>query len=158
MAAALRHVPYPDLPALARPRRLRQPARNVFPLLAAAAVERGDALVRVWSAGCASGEEPYSLRLAWNLHAEAAFPSVGVHIIATDVDETMLTRAKAGLYRRGSFRDLPPELVDRAFRCSDDLYEIRAEFRRDIAFLLQDIRSEMPEGPFDPDFPDRLPI
>lgn len=124
-------------------------ARDVFPLLAAAAVERGDALVRVWSAGCASGEEPYSLRLAWNLHAEAAFPSVGVHIIATDVDETMLTRAKAGLYRRGSFRDLPPELVDRAFRCSDDLYEIRAEFRRDIAFLLQDIRSEMPEGPFD---------
>ena len=124
-------------------------ARDVFPLLAAAAVERGDALVRVWSAGCASGEEPYSLRLAWNLHAEAAFPSVGVHIIATDVDETMLTRAKAGLYRRGSFRDLPPELVDRAFRCPDDLYEIRAEFRRDIAFLLQDIRSEMPEGPFD---------
>ena len=68
-----------------------------------------------------------SLRLAWNLHAEAALPSVGVHIIATDVDETMLTRARAGLYRPGSFRDLPPELVDRAFRCPDDLYEIRPE-------------------------------
>jgi chemotaxis protein methyltransferase CheR len=124
-------------------------ARDVFPALAAAAVERGDTRVRVWSAGCASGEEPYSLRFAWNLHAEAAFPSVGVRIVATDVDETMLTRAEAGLYRRGSFRDMPPELVDRAFRRLDDLYEIRTEFRRDIAFLLQDIRSEMPEGPFD---------
>ena len=124
-------------------------AREVFPALAAAALERGDALVRVWSVGCASGEEPYSLRLAWSLHAEAAFPSVGVRIVATDVDETMLARAEAGLYRRGSFRDMPPELVDRAFRQSDDLYEIRPEFRRDIAFLLQDIQSEMPEGPFD---------
>jgi chemotaxis protein methyltransferase CheR len=101
-------------------------ARDVFPALAAAAVERGDTRVRVWSAGCASGG-----------------------IVATDVDETMLTRAEAGLYRRGSFRDMPPELVDRAFRRLDDLYEIRTEFRRDIAFLLQDIRSEMPEGPFD---------
>ena len=124
-------------------------ARDVFPALAAAAEERGEALVRVWSAGCASGEEPYSLRLAWNLHAEAAFPSVGVRIVATDVDEAMLARAEAGLYRRSSVHDLPPELVDRAFRRSDDLYAIRAEFRRDIAFLLQDIRSEMPEGPFD---------
>jgi chemotaxis protein methyltransferase CheR len=109
-------------------------ARDIFPALAAAALERGDTRVRVWSAGCASGEEAYSLLLAWSLHAEAAFPSVGVRIVATDVDETMLTRAEAGLYRRGSFRDMPPELVDRAFR---------------LAFLLQDIRSEMPEGPFD---------
>jgi chemotaxis protein methyltransferase CheR len=81
--------------------------------------------------------------------ARDIFPALAAGIVATDVDETMLTRAEAGLYRRGSFRDMPPELVDRAFRQSGDLYEIRAEFRRDIAFLLQDIRSEMPEGPFD---------
>jgi chemotaxis protein methyltransferase CheR len=124
-------------------------AAEVLPALAAAAIDRGQTQVRVWSAGCASGEEPYSLRLAWSLVAEGGFPSVGVHIIATDADDTMLARAEAGLYRSSSLHELAPEMVDRAFRRTGDLHEIRPEFRRDIVFLRQDIRSEMPDGPFD---------
>jgi len=122
---------------------------EVLPTLAAAALERGQTKVRVWSAGCASGEEPYSLRLAWRLVAEGEFPSVGISIIATDANEAMLARAEAGRYRQSSLHDLPPELVDRAFGRTGDLHQIRPELRRDIVFLRQDIRSKMPEGPFD---------
>ncbi|WP_343116371.1 CheR family methyltransferase [Ostreiculturibacter nitratireducens] len=124
-------------------------ASVVLPALAEAAMERGDTHVRVWSAGSASGEEPYSLRLAWSDRAEAAFPSLSVRILATDIDEMMLSRAAAGIYGRGSIREVPPDLVGRAFRRSDDLYEIREEFRRDVTFLRQDIRREMPEELFD---------
>ena len=95
------------------------------------------------------GEEPYSLRLAWSLAAEAAFPQLGVEIVATEIDDVMLRRSAAGLYQRGSLHDLPRHLLDMAFRRSDDLYEFRACYRRDITFLQQDIRTEMPDGPFD---------
>ncbi|WP_188898549.1 CheR family methyltransferase [Caldovatus sediminis] len=124
-------------------------AHDVLPALAAAARDRGDRSLSIWSAGCASGEEPYSLRLAWRVDAEAAFPSLGITIVATDVDETLLARARAGLYRRGSLRDLPPRLVGLAFEVSDGLYRVREWLRRDVTFLRQDIRRDLPDGPFD---------
>ena len=111
--------------------------------------DRGDSAVRAWSAGCASGEEPYSLRLAWSLCAEPAFPDVRIDIVATDVDETLLARARRGLYRPSSLRDLPCSLAERAFRRSGDLFELRPELRRDIAFSRQDIRTEAPDAKFD---------
>lgn len=124
-------------------------ASNTLPALARDARERGDSVVRAWSAGCASGEEPYSLRLAWTLCAEPAFPDVRIDIVATDVDETLLARARRGLYRPSSLRDLPCSLAERAFRRSGDLFELRPELRRDIAFSLQDIRTEAPDAKFD---------
>ncbi|MEE8275072.1 MAG: CheR family methyltransferase [Alphaproteobacteria bacterium] len=124
-------------------------ASNTLPALAANARERGDSVVRAWSAGCASGEEPYSLRLAWSLCAEPAFPDVRIDIVATDIDETLLARARRGLYRPSSLRDLPLGLVDKAFRRSGGLFQLRPELRRDIAFLRQDIRTEAPDGKFD---------
>lgn len=124
-------------------------ARDVLPALAAAARDREDRCVSIWSAACASGEEPYSLRLAWSLHAQAAFPLVGIRILATDIDETALARAGAGLYRRSSLRDLPVRLIGPAFTMSDDLCALREWPRRDIVFRQQDIRREQPDGPFD---------
>ena len=124
-------------------------ATRALPALARLASARGDPAVRAWSAGCASGEEPYSLRLAWSLQAGAGPAGPGIAILATDADETMLARARAGLYQRSSLRNLPADLVERAFEPRDDLCEIRSEYRRGIAFLRQDIREEMPEGPFD---------
>jgi chemotaxis protein methyltransferase CheR len=96
-------------------------ACNVLPTLAATARDRGDRGLSIWSAGCASGEEPYSLRIAWSLDAGAAFPGLSVMIVATDIDEVMLTRAREGLYQRGSLRDMPRCLIDRGFEASDNL-------------------------------------
>lgn len=124
-------------------------AREVLPALATEAARRGDARVRVWCAGSASGEEPYSLRIAWSVAAEPAFPALGVEIVATEIDDTMLARSLAGLYGGGSLKDLPPDLARQAFRPLNGLFELRGRFRRDVTFLKQDIRSEMPGGPFD---------
>jgi len=149
MGAARRHVPHPDLPVLARSRRVRRTREQHAPR-----ARQGRAGARRqrrprWSAGCASGEEPYSLRLAWTLCAEPAFPDVRIDIVATDVDETLLARARRGLYRPSSLRDLPCSLAERAFRRSGDLFELRPEPRRDIAFSRQDIRTEAPDAKFD---------
>ncbi len=123
--------------------------RQVLPTAADAATCRGDAVLRCWSAGCASGEEPYTLALLWRLTLAADRPRLGLAVVATDSDETMLRRAKAACYARSLLKDLPPEWIARAFVRSGPSLCLLPEFRQDVRFLMQDIRSSMPDGPFD---------
>jgi chemotaxis protein methyltransferase CheR len=95
--------------------------------------------VVAWSAGCASGEEPYSLVLA----ADEA--DVRLRVLATDVDPVLLERGRRARYQESSLRELPPELRQRAF--SDD--RLKAEYRARVEFALHDLRAGAPDGPFD---------
>jgi chemotaxis protein methyltransferase CheR len=90
--------------------------------LADHAVARGDSVVRCWSAGCASGEEPYSISIAWNLAVAPPPPDISLSILATDRDQTLLDRAAIGCYSATSVRDLPAEWIERAFDRRDALY------------------------------------
>ncbi len=71
--------------------------RRVCPDIAARAA-REERAARIWSAGCASGEEPYTLKIIWDLDVAPSFPDIPVAITATDVDETVLTRAPPRLF------------------------------------------------------------
>jgi chemotaxis protein methyltransferase CheR len=71
--------------------------------------------MRVWSAGCASGEEAYTLAIMWELRLAEHFPAVRLRVLATDVDETMLARARRGCYPAGSLRELPDAWKKTAF-------------------------------------------
>lgn len=122
---------------------------QVLPAAATAAETRGDAVLRCWSAGCACGEEPYTLALLWRFAVAADRPRLDLAVIATDSDELMLRRAEAACYGRSSLKDLPPEWIARAFLRSGDLLCLLPEFRREVRFALQDIRRSMPDGPFD---------
>ncbi len=102
---------------------------------------------RCWSAGCASGEEPYSLRILWDLAIKAA--SDALSIVATDVDEELLGRARDGCYGRASLREIPLELTSQAFARDGSRFCVRAQYREGIVFLKQDLRLEAPPGPFD---------
>jgi chemotaxis protein methyltransferase CheR len=124
-------------------------SRQCLPDAAATACARGDDAVRCWSAGCASGEEPYTLIMAWRFCVADRWPTLGFTVIATDADETMIGRAKAGCYSRSSLKDIPERWRQRAFTRSGPLFCLNAEFRRDVQFALQDIRNVMPDGPFE---------
>jgi len=95
--------------------------------------------VSAWSAGCASGEEPYSLVLA------AAEARVEIDIVATDADPALLERARRAVYPESSLRDLPPDLRARAFEDG----HLRRRYREPVDFLLRDVREGAPGGPFD---------
>lgn len=123
-------------------------SRRLLPDLAGRAAARGDQEVRCWSAGCASGEEVYSLRLLWDL-APPRHPGMRLSILGTDADEVMLERSAAACYPRGSFKDAPADWLERAFAAEDDMLCLRPEFRRDIVFRGEDIRERQPDGPFD---------
>ena len=122
---------------------------RLLPLLAESVRGRGDPAVRSWCAGCASGEEPYSLSLAWTLDASRHAPGVELEIVATDVDARLLQRARAACYPLGSLRDLPSEWIAAAFDPGGEELCLRGAFRAPVGFVRQDIRDQMPDGPFD---------
>ena len=121
---------------------------RVLPEIAARAKREGrDA--RIWSAGCASGEEPYTLRILWDLDLVKAFPDVSLAIIATDVDETMLARARKGCFEGASVHELPQDLVEQAFDRVGKLLCVKPGHREGIDFRYQDLRIQAPTPQFD---------
>lgn len=72
--------------------------QEVFPDLARAALARGAQSLRFWSAGCGSGEEPYTLSIGWQLELAERFPGLTLDILATDADSGLLTRASEAFY------------------------------------------------------------
>lgn len=127
--------------------------REVLPTL-------GDS-VRCWCAGCASGEEPYTLAICWRhlvpSSEEAERATSGrhgndLHILATDVDAHMLERARIGCYQRGTLKELPDALVDASFDVNvgeQEPYCLKDEYRQGVTLLQHDVRDEPPDGPFD---------
>jgi chemotaxis protein methyltransferase CheR len=124
-------------------------AGEVLPGLANAAVARGRRSLRAWSAGCASGEEPYSVRLTWDLAVAPAYPDLELRIVATDSSAQILERARRAIYPASALRELPPKWTSRAFEELDGSYRLREEFRADVELRQEDIRKVMPVGPFD---------
>jgi chemotaxis protein methyltransferase CheR len=121
---------------------------RVLPDIAARALrEARDVLI--WSAGCASGEEPYTIRILWDLEVADAYPTVGLSIVATDVDDAMLARARRGCFKPTSLHELPSPLVEQAFDRAGSLYCTKPDHREGVEFLHQDLRSETPSHLFD---------
>ncbi|MEN8184395.1 MAG: CheR family methyltransferase, partial [Myxococcota bacterium] len=124
-------------------------AGAILPELARAAIARGRRALCVWSAGCASGEEPYSLRLAWDFAVAPALPGAGLHILATEASPALLARAKRAVYAANVLKELPAGWRSNAFDRLDGSYRLRESFCCGVQFRQQDIRKEMPAGPFD---------
>jgi len=109
--------------------------REILPALA----RRGT--VRCWSAGCASGEEPYTLAIVGR--------GLPLRILATDRNPEMLRRARAGVYRASSLRDLPTADRELAFTPTERGFRLREAFREAVRFREADVRRDLPAGPFD---------
>ncbi len=120
--------------------------RELLPQLVAQAAVRGGARLRIWSAGCASGEEPYTLALMFALGD--TLKSGEPEILATDADPHLLARARRACYPRSSLRELPATWRA-AFERSGVAFCLRPEYRTPVRFLAQDIRRDVPDGRFD---------
>jgi chemotaxis protein methyltransferase CheR len=122
---------------------------TILASLARDVTTRGEGEVRAWSAGCASGEEAYTLRIIWELDIAAADPAAPPLIVtATDADAHLLDRAREGLYPASALKDMPQGLTQHAFDETAVGFTVRKRFKNNIRFLAQDIRKEIPAGPF----------
>jgi chemotaxis protein methyltransferase CheR len=121
----------------------------VLPQLARQALARGAHALQAASLGCASGEEPYTLALAWQFAVAAQFPRLTLAVTATDVVEALLQRARVACYAATSLKLLPPAWRTHGFEGAGERFCLRARFRAGVTFLRQDLRTALPEGPFD---------
>jgi chemotaxis protein methyltransferase CheR len=121
---------------------------RILPDVAAHAAREGRE-ARIWSAGCASGEEPYTLKILWDLEIARSGPCVPLSLVATDIDPIMFARAHQGRFEATSLRELPSSLIEEAFDRVNNCYCVKPEFRKGIKFLVQDLRTETATGPFD---------
>lgn len=119
--------------------------RSVLPDMAAVRNEgRKNARLQIWSAGCSSGEEPYSLAII--LH-EACLrdKSMSGTIYATDIDHEILSKAKQGVYEKNALENLSELQIKRHFTClPDGTYEIKPHLRTNIRFLHHDLMKGAP--------------
>ena len=122
---------------------------SIIPDLAAAALSRRQAALRVWCAGCASGEEVYSLALAWAFELQDRFPRLRLDLLGTDAEPMMIARARRGCYQPGSLKDLPDRWRREGFEQRDHLLCIKQSVRRMGRWTVQDITRRMPDGRFD---------
>jgi two-component system CheB/CheR fusion protein len=100
--------------------------------------------IRVWSAGCASGEEPYTIAiLLAEALGEAKFRE-RVKIYATDIDEQALDHARRATYTLQDVVTLPVELRERYFEASESHFSFRKEFRRSVIFGRHDLLQDAP--------------
>ena len=107
-------------------------------------IQRPQGLIRVWSAGCASGQEAYSLAM---LLAEALGPEEfrqRVKIYATDVDEEALAAARAAIFTERELEGVSPERLDRFFEPGGPRRAFRKEYRRSVIFGRNDLVQDAP--------------
>lgn len=113
------------------PDRFQELERAILPKLA----QTGR--LRIWSAGCSVGAEPYSLAIsALECHLES------VSIWATDVDEDALARARQGVYRPGEVQAVDPARLRRYFSPAGDGWAVRPEVRRLVRFQRHDLLQD----------------
>ncbi len=116
---------------------------EILPKLVAQARER-DRVLRFWAAGCASGEEPYSLAMLLTDLLGMELPEWSVKIFATDLDEAAISFARRGLYSENFLKGVPAEYRDSFFERADHGYRISKTLRQMVIFGQQDLSRSAP--------------
>ena len=114
---------------------------KVFPRL-----ERDSKNLKVWSAGCSHGGEPYSIAMM----LEELYPNRNHRILATDVDGKILAKARSGgPYTRSDVANVNPALLVKHFKTSEGTYTVNEKLRAKVEFKEQNLLEDKFEGGFD---------
>jgi two-component system CheB/CheR fusion protein len=103
-----------------------------------------DRPLRIWVAGCSSGEETYSLAMLFREQIDASKRDVRLQIFASDVDPDAVASAREGLYPDSIEADVSPKRLARFFAKEDRFYRISAELRSNVVFTVHDVLADPP--------------
>jgi chemotaxis protein methyltransferase CheR len=104
--------------------------------------------LRIWSAGCATGEEPYSIAFAV-AESMAAEKGWQIEILATDVSRTALQQAERGTYSKDRLRGMTAAQIDAWFSRQNEEYAVKPEFKSLVSFAPLNLAEAVYPGRFD---------
>lgn len=111
---------------------------ELIPRLCDRLQQQGEKHLHCWSAGCARGEEAYSLVLLWSFLLQQQYPKMAISITATDIEPIMIQQARKACYPFSSVKNLSAEWRKMAFMQLNDQYCLRPVYQRPVTFLLGD--------------------
>lgn len=94
----------------------------------------GQKKLRIWSAGCSTGEEPYTLAIILHETLKNDIGNWDIKITANDLSEAVLAAARRGIYNEYALRTTPKELVDKYFHKEGNVYKLDAALKRLVSF------------------------
>jgi chemotaxis methyl-accepting protein methylase len=108
-------------------------------------------ILRVWSAGCARGEEVYSFKMVWDRFIGKYVHAPDLGITATDIHPDYIEKARAGIYTKSSLKEVPRDIRKHYFniRKSGHHFEVKAFLKKGIDWKVQDIFAVPPGSAFD---------
>ena len=115
--------------------------RKVWPALLQ---QRGDEPLRVWTLGCSTGQEAYSIAMSFVEAADKAPRMRKLQVFATDLNDALLDKARQGLYAKTIAQDLSPERLRRFFVEEEGGYRVGKALREMIVFARQNVISDPP--------------
>ena len=104
----------------------------------------GDEPVRVWVAGCSTGEEAYSIAMLLDEQMKASGAGCGFKIFATDIDFAAVENARKGAYLLRAMKNVSPERLKRHFRCTNRECAVLPRLRERIVFVHHNLLQEPP--------------
>jgi two-component system CheB/CheR fusion protein len=121
---------------------------KIFELLAAKTIPElvaaTDGSIRLWVAGCSTGEETYSLAMLLLERIESENRRINLQIFATDIDAQAVMQAREGLYAATIEKDVTPARLARFFTRDEHGYRVSAALRACVVFAVQDVLSDPP--------------
>ena len=102
-------------------------------------IERFGKKLKIWSAACSTGDEPYSLVMALSRH----IPLQQIKIIATDIDKQVIAKAKVGLYHEKSIASVPEDYKKKYFTQIGQSYQIATEIKERVEFLEHNLLKDV---------------
>jgi chemotaxis protein methyltransferase CheR len=122
----------------------------VLPIIIGAKSKTSQAPLRIWSAGCSTGEEPFTLSMMLLEETQGTLKGRSAEILATDLNERSIAHAKTGCYADHSTRHLEPHFRNKYFNISGDKLQVKPEVQANVSFsrlnLLDDSRMLFAKG------------
>ncbi len=124
---------------------------EILPSLINEKRKRGFSSLDIWSAGCASGEEPYTIALILKekfSHLQRTnYLNWEIEILGTDIDQKTLEQAKKGIYGRNSLRSTEPEYRKKYFTKIENHYLLKEEIKKMVSFAYHNLAGESYPSP-----------
>ena len=94
----------------------------------------GGRTLRIWSAACSSGEEPYTLAMLYLEHLKPRYPDVRVEIVGTDINTAVLEAGRKAEYSAYTIRSMPQYYIDKYFDLQNGLYRLHDDVKELVRF------------------------